>query len=414
MKQFLTVLRHEFTGYLKNKTFMGITLAGVLLIAVLLSFPRVKGLLGQGDSQPEQPTQDISYLLKNQSGLPDDLLMQVLPAQMPESAITLSQLEEGELRKQVDEGNYDAAIVLLSPLEYRYLVKSISMDDNGTYQLEQAMLSLYRTHAMVEGGIDPSDAQQIMQAQVQGEVLQSGKDQMQTFFYTYILIFLLYMAIMMYGQLVATSVATEKSSRTMELLITSARPNNLMFGKIIGSGLAGLAQMGVLLGSAFIFFNLNRPYWQDNMIIRSIFDMPLPILIYSLVFFILGYFIYAFLYGALGSLASRTEDINTSVLPLTFFFIAALMISVGGMTSGNTESALMMFSSFFPFFSPMAMFVRIAMGEVLLWEILLSIAILIVTTLGLGYLCAKIYRIGVLLYGKPPKMGELIKLLRKA
>lgn len=416
MRQFGTVLKFEFTHYLKSKVFVGITLAGVLIIAALLSFPRIKDLFGQGrDSQAQQArAEQGSYALNNQSTLKDDIVIQALSAALPDSRFTATDQHEAALRDQVDNGTYDAAIVLISPLEYRYLVKTVSMYDATGSVLDQVLLGLYRSQAMVAGGMAPQDVQDILSAQVRGEVLQSGKDQMQTFFYTYILIFLLYMAIMMYGQLVATSVATEKSSRAMELLITSARPNNLMFGKIIGSGLAGLAQMAVLLGSAFVFFNLNRPYWQDNAIIHSIFDMPLSILIYSLVFFILGYFIYAFLYGALGSLASRTEDINTSVMPITFLFIAAFFIAITGMTSGQTESPLMVIGSFIPFLSPTVMFVRIAMGEVALWEILLSIALLIISTIGLGYLCAKIYRIGVLLYGKPPKMGELVKMLRKS
>jgi ABC-2 type transport system permease protein len=235
---------------------------------------------------------------------------------------------------------------------------------------------------------------------------------MENFYYTYVLIFALYMAIILYGQLVATNVAAEKSSRAMELLITSSRTTNLMFGKIIGSGLAGVAQMAVVLGAGYVCFNLNRSYWLDNAVINSIFDMPLGMVLYSLMFFILGFFMYAFMFGALGSLVSRTEDINTAILPVLFLFVGAFMISMMGMSTGNVDTMLMKVSSFVPFSSPMAMFVRITMGEVKPIEIVLSVVLLVLSTIGMGYVSAKIYRLGVLLYGKPPKLSIILKMLR--
>jgi ABC-2 type transport system permease protein len=198
----------------------------------------------------------------------------------------------------------------------------------------------------------------------------------------------------------------------MELLITSSKPVNLMFGKVIGSGLAGLLQMVSILAASFVFYNFNKLYFQDNMIVKSIFDMPLEILFYTIIFFLLGYFIYSFMYGALGSLASRTEDLNTSIMPVTFVFIIAFFIVMFSMSSGNVDSSLMVVASYFPLTSPMAMFVRIAMGNVKPIEITLSIVLLIGTTIGIGYISAGIYRVGVLLYGKPPKIREVIKILK--
>ena len=133
-----------------------------------------------------------------------------------------------------------------------------------------------------------------------------------------------------------------------------------------------------------------------------------------IIFFILGFFIYAFLYGAIGSTATKLEDINTSVMPITYTFIIAFIIVMTSMSSGSVDSLLMRVCSFIPFTSPMAMFTRIAMSTVPLWEILLSIAVLIASAVGVGVVSAKIYRIGVVLYGKPPKIGELIKAVKKA
>mgnify|MGYP000955478892 CR=1 FL=1 len=412
MKQFWTVLRFEFGGYLKSKAFVGITVAAVLIIGVLLFYPRLAEIFSAGKEQREQERGEIA--LRNGSGIPDEALLAALGAGLTDKDIVPVKDDQKALRTAVERDDYDGALVLESPLQYVYIVQTVSINDATTGIVDETLLQMHRQSALVERGVPPGEAQEIINAPVQGRVDRIGKNQMENFFYTYVLIILLYMAIMLYGQYVAIGVASEKGSRTMELLITSARPISLMFGKIIGAGLAGLSQMAALIGSGFIFFNLNRPYWQGNEIISSLFDMPLSIMLYCLLFFIAGYFIYAFLYGALGSLASRSEDVNTLVTPLTMVFMVVFFIVIFGMYSGKVDSGLMLFCSFFPLSSPMAMFVRVAMGEVLVWEVVLSVVLLIATTVGLGILSARIYRVGVLLYGKPPRLSEVFKMLRQA
>ena len=111
----------------------------------------------------------------------------------------------------------------------------------------------------------------------------------------------------------------------------------------------------------------------------------------------------------IGSTASKLEDINTSVMPITFLFIIAFFVVIFSMTSGSVDNTLMKVCSYIPFTSPMAMFTRICMSTVAWYEIAISIAILIVSTIGVGCIAAKIYRVGVLLYGTTPKIGAVIK-----
>ena len=228
------------------------------------------------------------------------------------------------------------------------------------------------------------------------------------------MIFALYMVILLYGQMVATNVATEKSSRAMEVLITSAKPVNMMFGKVIASCLAGLIQLVAVFGSALLFYQLNKAYLGDNMIVQSIFNIPFELFIYMLVFFVLGFFIYAFLYGAIGSTASKLEDINTSVMPITMLFIVGFFVVVFSMSSGNVDNTLMKVCSYIPFTSPMAMFTRIAMSTVPWYGILASVVVLIGSVVGIGVLSAKIYRVGVLLYGTTPGLKSILKSVIKA
>jgi ABC-2 type transport system permease protein len=288
------------------------------------------------------------------------------------------------------------------------------MYDMNTEIANDVLRHLWQMNAMIDGGMTPSQATDVMNIQITSQVESLGKNQIQNFFYTYIMIFALYMVILLYGQMVATNVATEKSSRAMEVLITSAKPASMMFGKVIASCLAGLIQLIAVFGSSLLFYHLNRSYWGNNPIIDSIFNIPPELLAYMLLFFVLGFLIYAFMFGAVGSTASKLEDINTSVMPITMLFVIGFLVVMFSMSSGDVDSTLMVICSYLPFTSPMSMFTRIAMSTVPWYEIFASVLILIASTVWIGFFSAKIYRVGVLMYGKPPKIGTLLRSVWKA
>ncbi len=423
MKQFLSVLRFELKGYFKNKVYMGMTLAFALIVAVVLSFPTIKGLLtkepagvnGAGGPVVQAPAQSgPPVAIINQNGALSEEALKQFSSSLYGVTPQVINTDIQTVREQVTAGTYEGAVVIESAGKLKYIARNQGMYDNSAAWLTGALQSAYRLEKLKALGVAAEDIPAILMPPVNVSVENLGVSQMETFFYTYALIFALYMAILIYGQLVSTAVATEKSSRTMELLITSARPNSLLFGKVIGSGMAGLFQMVAIFGSAILFFHLNQASWAGNDIIASIFNMPLNIVGFALLFFVLGYFLYAFLFGAIGSLANRTEDVNTMTLPVMFGFIIAFMVVVMSISTGNIENAAMMFCSYLPFTSPMAMFARIAMASPAWYEIVISVILLIASTAFIGVLSARIYRIGVLMYGKPPRMGELIRVLRAA
>ena len=228
------------------------------------------------------------------------------------------------------------------------------------------------------------------------------------------MIFALYTVIILYGQMVAMGVATEKSSRAMEVLITSAKPVSMMFGKVISACLAGFTQLFAIFGSAILFYKINEEYWGENPMISSIFDMPTNLFVYMMIFFVLGFLVYAFLYGAIASTVSKLEDINTAVTPITYVFVIAFIVVMTTMTSGDVDTVLMKVCSYVPFTSSMAMFTRIVMSNVSFLEIILSIVTLIASVIGIGFISAKIYRIGVVMYGNRPKIGAIIKAIKNS
>ena len=413
MKQFLIIIKFELQHYFKNKIFAGITIFLVLAIGVVMFFPRISGLF-KNESESTEPKQREVMLVAAETPEEGEVLEQVFGAAFEDYNVQATTEGVEAIKEQILSGEAECAFVITGDMSYTYYVNNLSMYDNNTSIADELFQNIYRMSAMVEKGIAPMEAGSILSVQIEHEVESLGKDQMQNFFYTYIMIFALYMVILLYGQMVATNVATEKSSRAMELLITSAKPSSMMFGKVIGSGLAGLTQLVLVFGASILFYNMNAGYWGDNYMIKSIFYVPPHLLGYMLIFFILGFFIYAFLYGAIGSTASKVEDINTSVMPLTFLFIAAFVIVVVSMSSGTMDNIAMKICSFIPFTSPIAMFTRIAMSTVPIYEIIISIAILIISVFGIGVLSAKIYRVGVLLYGTTPKVGTILKAMKNA
>ena len=412
MKQFGKILKFELKNYAKNKAFVGITIFLMVVIAVVMFFPRISAMFKSDDTS--DTSTDLSVMLvKADDATQADMVKETFAAAFTDYDVQITNDEIRVIKDKITSGDVECAFVMNEATSFTYYVDNLSMYETNPDIATGVLQQIYQMNAMINGGMSAEDAAGVMSIQIDSQVESLGKDQMQNFFYTYIMIFALYMVILLYGQMVAMSVATEKSSRAMELLITSAKPINMMFGKVLAACMAGLVQLVAIFGSALVFYNVNKSYWGDNGIIDSIFNIPPELFVYMLVFFLLGFLIYAFLYGAISSTVSKLEDINTAVQPVTFLFIIGFMVVMFSMSSGSVDNILMQICSYIPFTSPMAMFTRIAMSTVPWYEIAISVAILMGSTVGVGVLSAKIYRVGVLLYGTPPKISAVIKAVFK-
>ena len=413
MKQFGKILKFELKNYAKNKAFVGITIFLMVVIAVVMFFPRISAMFKSDDTS--DTTTDLSVMLvKADDPTQADMVKDTFAAAFTDYDVQITNDEISVIKDKITSDDVECAFVMNEATSFTYYVDNLSMYDTNPDIATGVLQQIYQMNAMINGGMTQEDAAGVMSIQIDAQVESLGKDQMQNFFYTYIMIFALYMVILLYGQMVAMSVATEKSSRAMELLITSAKPINMMFGKVLAACMAGLIQLVAVFGSALVFYNVNKSYWGDNGIIDSIFNIPPELFAYMLVFFLLGFLIYAFLYGAISSTVSKLEDINTAVQPVTFLFIFGFMVVMFSMSSGSVDNVLMQICSYIPFTSPMAMFTRIAMSTVPWYEIAISIGILVASTFGIGILSAKIYRVGVLMYGTTPKISNIIKAVWKA
>ncbi len=412
MKQFGKILKFELKGYLRNKVFVGITIFLVVAIAIVMFIPNIMAAFDSDDKGDTTPTDLPTMLVYAEDEKLSAIVREYFGNAFAEYNVKVAQGSVEDVKSEITSGSAECAFVMNSAASYTYYVNNLSMYDMNTEVANTVLQEVYRINAMVHNGLTPERAGEIMSVQIESSTETLGKDQMQNFFYTYIMIFALYMVILLYGQMVATNVATEKSSRAMEVLVTSAKPTSMMFGKVLASCIAGFSQLVLVFGTAILLYNVNKDAL-SNPLIASIFDIPIELFIYLIVFFVLGFLIYAFMFGAIGSTASKLEDINTSVMPITFLFIIAFMVVIFSMSSGSIDNTAILVCSYIPFTSPMAMFTRICMSTVAWYEIAISIAILIGSTIGIGILSAKIYRVGVLLYGMPPKIGTILKAVFK-
>ncbi len=258
------------------------------------------------------------------------------------------------------------------------------------------------------------------------------------FIASYAMGFIIYFFVFMYGSMVMRSVMEEKKNRIVEVIISSVKPIQLMAGKIIGTALVGLTQVAiwVLIGILFMlatqtFFTPETSQQMGQTLMESrqmgtlpndvaesqisnalslIANLNLPLILLTFVFYFLaGYLMYSSLLGAVGAAVDNDEDSQQMVFPITFPLIISIMLLFP--IARNPEGPVAFWGSIIPFTSPVAMLARIPYG-VPVWELLLSMFLLLITTFGAIWVAAKIYKTGLLMYGKKVNIIELVKWLR--
>ena len=415
MKNLKNVFKFEFFKLVGTKSFKITTLILIGVIIIGFSVPTIMDAFGKplfGDeadkikidkelAKNEDPS-NYGLVILNDAVNVEDLKSHFFNAEIIELK-TKRELENIVISEEVEAG-----YIIDSPTSYEYIVNNSKMNDPSEFIMRNALSNLYRENLLTSKGIEYEEIQAIYDTPIDSQTTILGKDSFKNYFYTYILIFGLYFIVLMYGQIIATSVASEKSNRSMEILVTSTSTESLIFGKVLAGAIVGVAQFALILLVAFFAYKLNIRAWDNTL--DFIFDIPGNIIGVFAIFGTLGYLLYLFIYGTIGALVSKTEDVGTSMTPVLLIFIAAFFISMMGLS--NPDMMAVKIASFVPLTSFMAMFVRVAMGNVPLIQIIISLVLLGGTTIFVGILGAKIYRLGTLMYGNPVKIRQAIKLLR--
>ncbi|WP_343339474.1 hypothetical protein TPELB_19150 [Terrisporobacter petrolearius] len=413
MKQFLTVLKFELSNYFKKKSFIISTVIIALVMVIGLSLPNfidMSSILPTADEN-ETNVEDVVEEGKTNFAIYDENNIipnkEILNAYFPNSNWKVVK-NQSELNKLVENQDVEAGFNINSLTKYDYVVQNTKFDDENKIMFDEVLKNIYREKQITSKGMDFKKVDKIYSTQIVSNVEILGKDSANNYFYAYILIFIIYMMIIMYGQLIAMGITAEKSNRAIEVLVTSTNTNNLIFGKVIAGAIASIAQVGIIMSSTFIAYKANSEVW--NGMLDNVFKMPPELIATFAIFGILGYLFYSFIYGALGALVSKTEDIGTSVGPITMIFVIVFFISIFGLTNG--DSVILKVCSYIPFASPMTMIVRVATGAVTSAEFVISALILIGSTVLAGMGGAKIYRMATLMYGNPIKLKNALKWIR--
>jgi len=334
--------------------------------------------------------------------------------------------DESVARAAVDDGDLNAALVIDRTPAGDLAFTVISKDPAGRRTpelLRQASYSLAIADRLDRLGVAPGDQATLFAPPAvaveaptpagPGEP-SSGAEMAATALVGQVLIIFLLLAVILYGQWVAMSVAEEKSSRVMEIVISAATPFQLLGGKVLGVGGLGIVQLLAAAIPALVAFVLQGRI-AEIVLGAPPSDLDLPQVLTAgvagafVVFFVLGYLLYAVLYAAAGSLVSRMEDVSNVVAPMsmigTLGYLVAIYVSMGLLPADATWVALL---SYVPFISPYLMVSRVIAGQAGLPEVALAAAILVVSIVVMLWLAARVYAAGVLMYGQSPSFRRLI------
>lgn len=417
MKQFLTVLKFELNNYFKNKSFMLTTLFLALLMVGIIVIPSIflPGLIGGSSSgentavetEAEEETEDekdaLGIFVNTDQVENVDSFLSMIPAKW-----TVFE-DENSLTNAVESEEVEAGFILNGLSQAVYVVNNLSMSETLSSTFQNALVQYQKQTYLMERGLTPEEIVQADSFTVQMDSQVLGKNSANNYWYTYVLIFVIYFLILFYGQMIAVSITTEKSNRAIEILVTSVNSNSLIFGKVLAGAIAGVLQMVVIVGAGFGAYSACREAWGGML--DFLFQIPGNVLAAYVVFGILSYLLYAFIFGILGALVSKTEDISKSATPVTLIYVASFLIAMMGLYS--SDSLLMKVASFIPFTSGNAMFIRVSMGSVATWEILVSVLLLVGSCVAAGILAAKLFRFGTLHYGNPIKITKALKSIRQ-
>lgn len=397
----------ELKSILSKKSMIVTTAVISVILIIVTTIPTIISLFDDGENTPI-PTDKISLMGSGIVILNDAVTAEELDLFFVDVEIFDS---ESDVRKALSNEKISQAFIITSPTSLTTIVINRDLYSNASYPLQNALTQLQIQRNLIELELDPIKVSQAYNVNITLSEEVIGKDASDSFLIAYVLMFAVYMLVIMYGAMVSTSVAREKDNRTMELLITSTKPDALIIGKVFANGLAGVMQFGfiTIVGVLGIWFNrANYPTEILSMVLGGLrWDSMMVFLIFT--FF--GYLLYLFIYASLGSLVSKMEDVSSSVGPITLLFIASYIVATLGLQM--PEIMIVKIGSYVPFTAILTMPVRYFLTSVSWIELAISLALMIFTAWLFAQISIDIYRLGSLNYGNKMSFVKALKLIRE-
>jgi ABC-2 type transport system permease protein len=404
------IAKREYLERVRTKAF----LISTILIPVLMGGGIVGSVIVSGKakstshitivSQDQQLATDLQSEL--QSGKDSKMTVDVIS---PGNSETRTTLDAMLADKQLD------GYLWITPATTANERPSFAYTPRSTADIvtKEAVGSALRTvlvrERLAHQGMVASDVDSLMQP-VKVDTTQAGKnaDTTSSYVATSILFFLMYMVILLYGMNVARSIIEEKTSRVFEVLLATIKPEELMAGKMIGVGSVGLTQVSIWLATAVLLTStsLLTSFGGGGMRV----SLNATQIIFFGVYFLLGYLLYSSVAAALGAMVNSEQELQHLnmflVMPLAGCFFASTLVAT------NPNSVFSVILSLIPFCAPLLMYLRISLAMPPAWQIALSIALMIATIYAILWVASRIYRVGILMYGKKPNLPEILRWLK--
>jgi ABC-2 type transport system permease protein len=424
-KKVFAVVRREYIERVRTKAFWIGTLlfpgAFIILIGLQIVLSHKAG--GERHLAVIDTTANLYAPLKTEL---DDLEKERLATKSGQTAphwILTQRPVEGDLeatketlRKEVVAKHLDAYLVLTPELVDKDTVEyysTVVSEWTAREQLERAYNKIRMRQKIAARGL-PADLGNDLEKRVDLKAFKvsakgTSEEKGAGIVAAVVFFFLMYSTFFMYGAQVMMGVLDEKTNRIVELIIASVRPTELMLGKMFGIGLVGLTQY---LAWAFVAMNLSLPAIAAALSSTDLGapKIPISMLGYLVLFFILGYFLYASIYTAIAAPFNTNQEAQQLAMIPVMLIISS--IAVYPAVLNNPSGGIATFFSIFPFTAPLTMFLRTSISDVPLWQLALSILSVASTTIAIAWFAGRIYRVGILMYGKKPTIPEIIRWAR--
>jgi ABC-2 type transport system permease protein len=426
------IVRREYLERIRSKAFLIMTMLMPVFMASTILIPAMLSGMKSGGTRrivlvANNP--EVAEAVKHQLTGPQQLIDKAPKAtaerdaskpaeQAPRYDITIdtntTDAERAALRQQITDGKIDGFLWLtdndLASRKVVYNAKDVT-DFGESIELRNVVQTALTKRQLAQKGMSGAEVEDLLKPidldSIRIEKGKEGASGISVFLVSFTMVMLLYVNMLVYGFAVMRSIIEEKSSRILEVLLSSVTSKQLLAGKIIGVGAVGLTQTVIWLLVALAF---SVPGLMSSRSVMSNVQIPMAGIVAFAVFFILGYFLYATMYAALGSMVNSDQEAQQVQWPAMLPIIFSIVLSTPVLQHPN--SPLAFWTSMVPFFAPILMFVRVMVETPPAWQIIVCLALMLLTTWGLLGLSSRIYRVGILMYGKRPTLPELRRWLK--
>jgi ABC-2 type transport system permease protein len=416
------VIRREYLERIRTKAFWISTLLVPVLMGGMMIIPAWLAARGGGEFRVavldlsgryvDRITDEVAEMLIEPEENLEVRLVQIEPGPDPEAT-----RERAKQRVQAQE--FDGLLVLPETLPDEGQPEYVALNVAAfrlLMVLERSVNNVLVAERLTAAGLDPERVGELTR-RVDLKTFKLGaggeetRDQGQAFLLSYFFVLIIYMTVLMYGMYVMRGVLEEKSSHIVEVIISTVKPFELMLGKVLGIGAVGLTQM-LLWSGLGLALSAPAVLGAIGFAGMELPTIPASLMVFFVVYFVLGYLLYGTLYAGVGAAFDTEQDAQNFQAVITIFLVIPLVLIVQIMN--QPDGALSVVLSLIPFFTPILMFLRMTLTQVPPFQIAASVVLMVGAILAMAWLVGKIYRVGILMHGSKPKVKDLLRWMREA